>query len=136
MQDTNVAVFTARLTRDPELDRTPNGKSVCTLRVAIARRRTRDGEDRPPIYYDVETWGVLAEQCAEHLAKGRQVSVTARLDHDEWKVNGRTRQRNYVVADDVLFIGGSPKANGNDDAEPESGAAAADAQPEPAAAAA
>lgn len=128
MQDTNVAVFTARLTRDPELDRTPNGKSVCTLRVAIARRRTRDGEDRPPIYYDVETWGVLAEQCAEHLAKGRHISVTARLDHDEWQANGRTRQRNYVVADDVLFLGGAPKTNGGADPEPAS-------EPEPAAAA-
>jgi single-strand DNA-binding protein len=136
MQDTNVAVFTGRLTRNPELEKTPNGKSICTLRVAISRRRGRDGEDRPPIYYDVETWGVLAETCAKHLAKGRQVSITGRLDHDEWRTNGRTRQRNYVVAEDVLFIGGAPKANGDvGNPEPEPAAPAA-AEPEPAGAAA
>jgi single-strand DNA-binding protein len=127
-KDTNSSVFTGRLTKDPELEKTPNDKSVCTLRVAIQRRPGADGEDRGAAFYDVETWGSLAELCARFLKKGRRIAVTGRLEHDEWGAKGAKRQRNYIVADEVNFI----------DAPPENGSAAepTEATPEPAAAAA
>lgn len=132
MQDTNVAAFTARLTSDPETRSTPSGTSVCDLRVAIGRRPRR-GEDGGAAFITVRTWGVTAENCAKYLTKGRQLSVSGRIEQDEWEHKGQKYQRVYVVAEQVLFLGGAPERpadTGSD--EPE----APEHQAEPAAAAA
>jgi single-strand DNA-binding protein len=134
MQDTNVSVFTGRLTRDPELQTTRSGKSVCALRIAIQRRPGPNGEDRKAAFVDVQTWGVLAENCARYLQTGRHVSISGRLEHEQWEYQGSKRQRNYVVADQVLFLGAAPEqVAGSDEPEPD---AAAEPQPELAGAAA
>jgi single-strand DNA-binding protein len=135
MQDTNIAVFTAHLTRDPELRALPSGMSVCNLRVAIGRRQRR-GEDGGAAFVDVETWGTTAENCARFLAKGRHISVTSRIEHREWEHEGQNYQRVYFVAEQVLFLGGAPESSASsDDAEPDSDGAQ-EPQTEPAAAAA
>jgi single-strand DNA-binding protein len=106
MQDINQVALTARLTLDPELRSTTNGTSVATLRVAIQRPG-----DRGAIFYDVEVWGKLAESCTKHLTKGSRVGITGRLEHQEWSSdNGRPRQRNYVVAEQVNFLDRPAKA--------------------------
>jgi len=131
MQDTNVVSITARLTRDPELRSTPSGKSVCDLRVAIGRRGGKNGEDRGAAFVDVRTWGMTAELCARYLAKGRHISITGRIEHDEWEHKGSKYQRVYVVAEHVLFLGAPERAAGSDDTEPDV-PGTTDAQPEPA----
>ena len=77
------------------------------FRVAVQRRRSRDGEDRGAVFVDVVTFGGLAESCGTYLEKGRQVAVTGRLEHDEWEADdGTRRSRHKVVADEVEFLGG------------------------------
>jgi single-strand DNA-binding protein len=106
MQDINQVALTARLTLDPELRSTPNGTPVATLRIAIQRPG-----DRGAAFYDVEVWGKLAESCTEFLAKGSRVGLTGRLEHQEWSGDdGRPRQRNYVVAEQVNFLDRPAKA--------------------------
>jgi single-strand DNA-binding protein len=104
-KDINQVVFTARLTRDPELRTTPQGASVSTLRVAIGRPNGKDGSDRKAAFYDLEVWGKLAESCVRYLAKGRRVAVVARLEHQQWTdEQDQPRQRNYLVGDEVRFL--------------------------------
>jgi single-strand DNA-binding protein len=96
-----------RLTRDPELRQTATGKSVGNLRLAVDRR----DREAAPVYVDVTVWNAQAETCAQHLAKGRQVGVTGRLDYQEWKAeDGSTRSRHEVIASDVEFLA-RPKGN-------------------------
>ena len=61
-----------RLTRDPELRSTKSGKPVANMRFAVPRR----DRDAAPVYVDVVAYDALAEICAEHLEKGRQVAVS------------------------------------------------------------
>ena len=97
----NSVQLIGRLTRDPELRQTPSGKSVGGLRLAVDRR----DRDADAIYVDVTVWNALAETCTQHLAKGRQVAVTGRLDYQEWKPDdGSTRSKHEVVASDVEFL--------------------------------
>jgi single-strand DNA-binding protein len=115
-KDINQVVFTARLTRDPELRTTPQGASVSTMRVAIGRPNGKDGEDRKAAFYDLEVWGKLAESCVRYLAKGRRVAAVARLEHQQWTdEQDQARQRNYLVADEVRFLDPPPESA----AEPE-----------------
>jgi single-strand DNA-binding protein len=105
----NRVVLTGNLTRDPELRTTPNGTSVCKLRVAVNSRRkdSASGEwvDKPN-YFDVTVWGAQGENCANYLSKGRPVAVDGRLEWREWEAqDGTKRQATEIIADSVQFLG-------------------------------
>ena len=89
-----------RLTRDVELRSTKGGKPVAKMRLAVSRR----DRDADPVYVDVVAYQGLAELCAEHLAKGRQVAVTGRLDYQEWEHEGTRRSKHEVIAAEVDFL--------------------------------
>ena len=89
-----------RLTRDPELRSTRGGKPVANIRLAVSRR----DRDADPVYVDVVAYQGLAELCAEHLEKGRQVAVTGRLDYQEWEHEGSKRSKHEVIAAEVDFL--------------------------------
>ncbi len=114
----NRVIVTGNLTRDPELRNTPNGTSVCKLRIAVnSSRKTADGnwEDKPN-YFDVTVWGAQGENCATYLGKGRPVAIDGRLDWHEWEQDGNKRQAVEIIADRVQFLGsrdGSGGGNGN-----------------------
>ena len=93
--------LTGGLTKDPELRSTPTGKSVCDMRLAVTRPRNRDKSD----YFDVVAWEGLAETCATHLAKGRQIAVGGRMEYREWEADDGSKRSAYsVVADQVDFL--------------------------------
>ncbi len=115
----NVVVITGNLTKDPELRTTPNGTSVCKLRVAVNSRRkdsaSGDWVDKPN-YFDVTVWGAQGENCATYLSKGRPVAVEGRLDWREWEAqDGSKRQAVEIIANSVQFLGsrGDAPASGN-----------------------
>ena len=97
----NTVQLIGRLTADPKADTTPTGKSVCRMRLAVPGFN----RDATPVFIDIEAWNKLAEACDAHLEKGRRVSVTGRIAHDQWETeDGSKRQRHYVVADNVEFL--------------------------------
>ena len=97
----NTVQLIGRLTADPNADTTPTGKSVCRMRLAVPGFN----RDATPVFIDVEAWNKLAEACDAHLEKGRRVSVTGRIAHDQWQAeDGSKRQRHYVVADNIEFL--------------------------------
>jgi len=139
MSDINSVNFTARLTKDPELRTTRSEHSVTTLRVAIGRPKTREGEDRGAVFYGVEVWNGAAENCVRFLSKGSRIAVNGRLDHNQWKdEHDVSHERSYVVAHQVTFLDPPPKAEDNDTSAGEGSSAAEEAatEPEPVAAAA
>lgn len=113
----NVSLI-GRLTRDPETVTTKNDTQICTLRIAVDRR----GQDGA-VFTDVKAFGKQAGACQEHLAKGRQVAVSGRLELDEWQSeSGEKRSRLYVIGERVEFLA-RPRASENS-AAPEPVAAA------------
>ncbi len=107
-----------RLTKDPELRYTANGNAVCTLRLAVTRRK-RNGDDQGAVFIDVVSFGPRAEAVAEHMTKGRQVAVSGRLEYQEWKAqDGSPRSRHEVIGEQVQFLG--PRTTGSDSSDGES----------------
>ena len=100
-----------RLTRDPELRSTKSGKPVANMRLAVSRR----DRDAAPVYVDVVAYDALAEICAEHLEKGRQVAVSGRLDYQQSEQEGQKRSKHEVIAAEVDFL-----ARSQQDAQDES----------------
>ena len=120
----NRVVITGNLTRDPELRSTPNGTSVCGLRVAVNSRRkeaeTGQWVDKPN-YFDVTVFGAQGENCAQYLAKGRPVAVEGRLNWREWEAqDGSKRQSVEIIANSVQFLGSRDEGSGGNGAPPRS----------------
>ncbi len=101
----NTVNLIGRLTRDPELRNTANGKPVCTMRVAVNGMREGD-----VTYVDVVTFAKQADACASHLAKGREVGVTGRLSYSEWKAEDGSPHSKHQVIGRVQFLSGNGAA--------------------------
>lgn len=109
----NNVQITARLTADPQ-SRTVGELQICDLRVAVPRRKSRDGSDRGAVFIDVTAFGPLGASCAKYLAKGRRVAVNGRLELEEWDgSDGKPRRRHKIVAEQVEFL--DPAARPNDE---------------------
>ncbi len=106
------------LTRDPEVKQTPSGKTVCSLSIANNRVYTKGGEKVTEVsYFDVEVWGVVAENCSKYLTKGQAIIVEGRLRQDRWEKDGKTQSRVRISANNVHFMpkkqgGGSSESSG------------------------
>lgn len=96
----NNVSLVGRLTADPKLTHLHTGTPVGEMRLAVPS--WVDGECH---FVSVTSFGRLAEACAEHLAKGRQVAVNGRLRYAEWVTDGTRRSKLDVVADEVTFLG-------------------------------
>lgn len=93
------------LTRDPELKYTNSGKSVCNLSIANNRVYSKNSEKVSEVsYFDVEVWGVVAENCAKYLSKGSGIIVEGRLRQDRWEKDGQTLSRVRIVSNNIHFL--------------------------------
>ncbi|MBT9260008.1 MAG: single-stranded DNA-binding protein [Clostridiales bacterium] len=101
----NLVVLIGRLTRDPELRYTASGTPVGRFTLAVDRPFQNAQGERETDFIDVVVWRQLAETCANHLARGRLVAVTGRLQIRSYEAqDGQRRRVAEVVADDVRFL--------------------------------
>ena len=93
-----------RLTRDPELRHTPNGKSVASLTLAVDRDYTAPGAEKETDFIDVVLWGNAADFASKYFSKGRMAAVSGRLQIRNWQdKDGNKRRSAEVVADRIYF---------------------------------
>ena len=101
----NTVSIMGNLTKDPEIRQVPSGKSVCNLSIANNRVFTKNGEKVEEVsYFDVDVWGITAENCSKYLAKGNGVIVEGRLRQDRWEKDGKTQSRVKITANAVHFL--------------------------------
>lgn len=118
----NKVMVIGNIGRDPEMRYTPSGKPVTSFSLASSRSWTApDGERREETeWFNVVTWGNLAEICNQKLFKSQQVYVEGRLQTRSWEDDrGQRHFRTEVVASEMIILGPRDKTNGkyhnNDD---------------------
>lgn len=93
-----------RLTGDPTI-REVNGSSVCSFNLASDTRRKDEAGNFVPIFYRVDVWRTLGENCAKYLHKGDRAGVVGSLSMRTYTdTKGQTRYSLDVTADDVEFL--------------------------------
>lgn len=108
MSGVNKVILVGRLGADPELKSVGQGQSVARLSLATSENWvSKDGQKQERTeWHRVVVWGKQAENCAKHLAKGRQVYVEGRLQTRQWEdPQGQKRYSTEVVATTVQFLG-------------------------------
>ncbi|MCA1845266.1 MAG: single-stranded DNA-binding protein [Actinobacteria bacterium] len=98
--DLNAVYLTGTIARRPELRMSRTGVAVCTLRLAVSRRR-RDGQPRSPLHVDVVAFETAAEAAAGY-SDGHHVTVIGRLGQRVWTTDdGARRSRFEIIADAI-----------------------------------
>lgn len=106
MNTINSLVIEGNIVRDSEQKETNTGKQLCTFSIAANRSlKTANGEETKEVsYFDVETWGKVAEACGKQGTKGRGVRVIGRLKQNRWAgSDGKNYSRVTIIAEHVEF---------------------------------
>jgi single-strand DNA-binding protein len=93
--------------RDPEARFTADGRQVTSFRMVCSHvRRGRDGERvEESDWFQVSTFGRLAETTANLVTKGSRVLVEGRFSSRIWQDNeGKPRTSLEVMANDVILL--------------------------------
>lgn len=99
----NRALLVGRLTRDPELRRTSNGKAVTSFNLAVERNFKSD--DQEADFINCVCWGKIAENTERYCSKGSLVSVDGRIQTRNYdNSQGQKVYVTEVIADSVQFI--------------------------------
>ncbi|NOX62855.1 MAG: single-stranded DNA-binding protein [Chloroflexi bacterium] len=103
----NKVMVIGNLGRDPEMRYTASGKPITTFSLATSRTWvTSDGERREATeWFNVVTWGNLAEICNQYLRKASRVYVEGRLQTKTWEdSDGNKHCRTELVANEMLIL--------------------------------
>lgn len=95
----NKIIIMGRMTRDPELRNTANGKPVANFTLAVDRDHNREETD----FIDVVAWNGTAEFVSKYFNKGQMTVVSGRLQSRKYEKDGQNRTAYEVVAESVYF---------------------------------
>ena len=112
----NNIILIGRLTKDPELSYTPNGKAVCKFTLAVDRQFTNQDGEKEADFINIVVWNKVGENCAKYLSKGRKAAVQGRLQVRSYEDNnGQRRYVTEVIANSVEFLEWGEKKSNDDD---------------------
>ncbi|WP_278849671.1 single-stranded DNA-binding protein [Thomasclavelia spiroformis] len=101
----NRVVLIGRLTRDPELRRTPQGDAVTSFTLAVNRNYTsKDGQEQAD-FINCVVWRKPAENVERYCSKGSLVGVEGRIQTRSY--DNQQGQKVFVVevlCDSVQFL--------------------------------
>ena len=108
----NRVMVIGNLGRDPEMRYTPEGQAVTSFGVAATRswNSANGGRRDSTEWFNVVSWGSLAEICNQYLAKGRRVYVEGELRTRGWdQPDGKKHFRTELVANEMIMLGPRPR---------------------------
>ena len=110
----NKVILAGRLTRDPELRKTPGGVAICKLSLATNRTYTgNDGQLKEEVtFVEIDCFGKQAETIAKYFFKKSRIHLEGRLKLDSWEKNGEKRSRLTVVLEGFQFVDQKPATTG------------------------
>ena len=112
----NQIVIVGRLTGNPEVVKSEEGKERSQITLAVPRSyKNADGEYDTD-FVDCVLWGGVAENTAEYCKKGDIVGVKGRIQTNNYETeDGEKRKSTQIVAEKVTFL--SSKKEKEDDIE-------------------
>ena len=101
----NKIIAMGRVTKDPDLRRTPAGVAVTSFSIACDRDfKDKQTGEKETDFIDVVVWRNTAEFVSKHFTKGRMAVVEGRLQLRDWTdKDGNKRRAAEIVADNVYF---------------------------------
>ena len=99
----NNVILVGRLTRDLELKKTSNGKSVTAFSLAV--QRDKDNADFVPC----RAYNKTAELLTQYCRKGSQIGLKGSIRTYTTDKNGQKEYHTEVLADEITFLSSKEK---------------------------
>lgn len=113
MSGVNKVILLGRLGVDPEAKTTPNGFTVCNLKIATSKEWKDDSGEKQERteWHQVVCFKKLADLAGKYLSKGRQVYVEGELQTRSWddKETGQKKYKTEIIAHSIQFVGDNKK---------------------------
>ena len=101
----NKVYLIGNLTRDPELQETPSGVSVCRFSIAVNRNYTSSDGQKETDFFNITVWRTHADNCGKYLKKGSKVAIVGSLQNRTWEdKDGVRRSVTDIIASEVEFL--------------------------------
>ncbi len=94
----NRVVLIGRLTRDPEVRVSQNGKSVARFTLAVDRRFSKETD-----FLNCVAFGKTAEFLEKYTKQGTKIAVEGRLETGSYEKDGVKHYTTTVVVENVEF---------------------------------
>lgn len=105
----NQLVIIGRLTKEPELRKTENGKKVSNITLAVQRGYKNVNGVYDTDFIDCVLWNNVAESTTEYCKKGDLLGVRGRVQTRSYEKDEETKYVTEVVAEKVTFLSGKRK---------------------------
>ena len=101
----NQVVIAGRLTSDPVVEETENGKKVSSITVAVPRSYKNVDGTYDTDFIRCTLWGGIAENTCEYCKKGDIVGVKGRIQTSSYETeDGNKKYAMEVVAEKISFL--------------------------------
>jgi single-strand DNA-binding protein len=101
---TNKVFLIGNICRDPELNTTPSGNSLCKFDLAVNRQFDSNGE-RKVDYFSCSAWRGTAEAIAKYCKKGHKICVIGSVQTRTYQDNENKKRTVYDIAvQEVEFL--------------------------------
>ena len=105
----NQLVIIGRLTKEPELRKTENGKKVSNITLAVQRGYKNVNGVYDTDFIDCVLWNNVAESTTEYCKKGDLLGVRGIVQTRVYEKDEETKYVTEVVAEKVTFLSGKRK---------------------------
>ena len=112
----HTGIIQGRLTKEPELKTTTNGKELVSFSVACNDNYNRD----KTYFFNIKAWEKTATFITQYFHKGDMILVSGDIVTNEYEKDGQKRVSWELIAKEINFAGEKKSSisvddNGNDD---------------------
>ena len=112
----NKVILIGRLTKDPELRKTPTDVSVVQFTLAVDRSYQQQNGEKQTDFINCIAWRGQAENLAKFIKKGGQIAVEGSLQTRSYDdANGVRRYATEVIVSQITFLGSKRSDSGYGD---------------------
>lgn len=100
----NRVILVGRLTKNPEIKKTPNGASICKFTLAVSRKVKTQGQPDAD-FISCVAWNKTADLMYQYLKKGSLIGIDGRLQTGKFtNNNGETIYTCDVMVESLQFL--------------------------------
>lgn len=112
----NKVILIGRLTKDPELRKTPTDVSVVQFTIAVNRAFQQQNGERQADFINCVAWRGQAENLAKYMKKGGQIAVDGSIQTRSYDdQNGVRRFVTEVICNQITFLESRRNESGYND---------------------
>jgi single-strand DNA-binding protein len=100
----NKVFLIGRLTKDPEVKVTSNGRKVAAFSIAVSNGKDAQGNELVQ-YFNCNAWEKLADVCENYIPKGTKVCIIGRLQNKSWeKADGSKAYATDILCNEIEIL--------------------------------